>query len=70
MSILIFRTNIIDAKHVKMVSPHIKQIEGVSKWNIDLQDEDKVLRVVANDIDATYVELVVQRAGYQCSEME
>jgi hypothetical protein len=70
MSILVFKTNIVDAKHVKTVLPHMRQIDGIEKWNIDLHDVDKVLRVVADDdISPTYVELVVQRAGYYCTEM-
>ncbi len=70
MSILVFKTNIIDAKHVKRVSPHIKGIDGIQKWDIDLHDVDKVLRVVTDDLTPSYIEMVVQRAGYFCTELE
>lgn len=71
MSILVFRTNIINATHVKRVSPHIKKIDGIQKWNIDLHDVDKVLRVVVgDDLSASYIELVVQNAGYFCTELD
>ncbi|MBC7588978.1 MAG: hypothetical protein H7178_11540 [Chitinophagaceae bacterium] len=71
MNILVFKTNIADAKHVKKVSPYIKEIDGIQKWNIDLHDVDKVLRVVvADDLAASYIEFVVQNAGYFCSELQ
>ncbi len=70
MGVLVFKTNIVNTKHVKLVSPHIKSIEGVQNWNVDLHDVDKVLRVVADDLSPHYVEAVVQRAGYFCTELQ
>jgi len=49
----------------------MKSIDGIQKWNIDLHDEDKVLRVVvADDLTPSYIELVVQNAGYFCTELK
>ena len=70
MSVLVFKTNIVNSKHVKNVCSHIQSIDGVSKWNIDLHDIDKVLRVETIDLTPEAIANVVQMAGYYCVELD
>ena len=70
MNIHIFKTNITNINHVLNLSRYIANIDGIRKWNIDLQDCDKVLRVEALNLSPYYISTVVQMAGYYCVEME
>ncbi len=70
MNILVFKTNIEDIKQVRKLSPHLKNIHGILKWNVDLHDCDKVLRIEANDLPPNSVEEILQQAGYYCVELE
>ena len=70
VNIHIFKTNITNINHVLNLSRYIANIDGIKKWNIDLQDCDKVLRVEALNLSPYYISTVVQMAGYYCVEME
>jgi hypothetical protein len=70
MQIHVFKTNITNATHVKNVSQFIGTIDGIYKWNVDLHDCDKVLRVEANELTPYAIASVVQMAGYYCVELE
>lgn len=70
MNIHVFKTNIINSTHVQQLSNHISSIDGIAKWNVDLHDCDKVLRVEANDLTPDAIATVVQMAGYYCVELD
>ncbi|MBY0482541.1 MAG: hypothetical protein K2Q21_14385 [Chitinophagaceae bacterium] len=70
MEILVFKTNIEDSIQVRKLSPHLKNIEGILRWNVDLHDCDKVLRIESNNLSAHSVVTILQNAGYYCSELE
>jgi hypothetical protein len=69
MNILVFKTNVEDIKQVRKISPHIRNMAGVLKWNIDLHDHDKVLRIVTDVLSAKYIEEKIMSAGYYCKEL-
>ena len=70
MEILLFKTNVEDKKHVKKLFPVLKTLEGILRWNVDLHDTDKVLRVEAVSLSPRVIELMLQKAGYFCKELE
>lgn len=70
MQILVFKTNIRYKKHISDLSRHIDNIAGVIKWNVDLDDVDKILRVEARDLSPRVVEHTLWQAGYVCKELE
>jgi len=70
MDILVFKTNVEDLTQVKKISPHLRNIDGVLKWNIDLHDCDKVLRVEADGLSPHSIEEILQSAGYFCKELD
>lgn len=70
MDILVFKTNVEDAKNVRKISPHLKNITGVLKWNIDLHDCDKVLRIEADGLSPHSIEEIINNAGYYCKELD
>jgi hypothetical protein len=70
MEVLVFKTNIQNLNQVKKLSPLLKKIQGILKWNVDLQDCDKVLRVEMEGSGPGSIEEVLQNAGYYCTELE
>ena len=70
MEILVFKTDIRSRKKVNELAPYLEDVEGIIKWNVDLQDVDNVLRVEAASISAATIEQKLQQAGYYCEELQ
>jgi hypothetical protein len=70
MNVLVFKTNIEDTKQVKYLSLHLKLIDGILTWNVDLHDCDKVLRIEADKLHPNTVVNVLNSAGYFCAELQ
>ena len=70
MQILVFKTNLTDGNHVDAIGSSLNIHPAIHKWNVDLQDCDNILRVVANNIAAKEVEAMLEGAGYYCEELE
>jgi hypothetical protein len=69
MDILVFKTNLKFKKDISDAVPHIEQIPGVMRWNVDLKDCDKVLRIESTDLSPKVVERVLTDIGYYCEEL-
>lgn len=70
MEVLIFKTNVRYKKHVSQVAPRLDQIADINRWNFDLHDRDKILRVEASRVHAQMIESTLQNAGYFCKELQ
>jgi hypothetical protein len=69
MFVLIFKTNIKNARQVKSVGTMLDGCPDILKWNVDLADIDKVLRIEATHEQCGRVIDLVTRAGYACEEL-
>lgn len=69
-NILIFKTNVRSRKDLKKLSRCIEEDQRLKSWNVDMEDIDKVLRVVASDISIDDVILLLQKAGFSCEELQ
>ena len=69
MEVLVLKTNIRYKKHVKELAPLLDGQNSISRWNIDLNDIDKVLRIESNDMGLTEVVQLIQDAGFYCEEL-
>ena len=69
MEVLILKTNIRYKKHLKDVAPLLNGQDSILRWNIDLQDVDKVLRIEADDMALNDVVQLIQEAGFHCEEL-
>jgi hypothetical protein len=69
MEILVFKTNLRYKKNVKEVMPHLNELKGIMKWNIDFHDKDKILRIISRDLSPRLIEHTLQTAGYVCEEL-
>ena len=70
MEVLVFKTNIRYKKNVTAIHPHIANELGIIKWNVDLHDCDKILRIESLDLHPATIESLVQKAGYYCEELK
>ncbi|MEP7279340.1 MAG: hypothetical protein ABI813_11900 [Bacteroidota bacterium] len=71
MEILVFKTDVRSRKQVSTLAPHLADVQGIIKWNVDLHDIDKVLRVECKPgISAGMIEKNLQQAGYYCEELQ
>lgn len=70
MEILVFKTDISNKRAVNKVVPHLENIEGITRCNIDLHDRDKILRIESTAVSPRVIEQQVKEAGYYCKELE
>ena len=70
MEVLIFKTNIRYKKHINAIEPHIANHPGIIKWNVNLKDADKILRIETIELHPSKIERLVKNAGYVCEELE
>ena len=69
MEVLVLKTNIRYKKHVKEVAPLLDGQNSISRWNIDLNDVDKVLRIESDNMELTEVVQLIHEAGFHCEEL-
>ena len=70
MEVLVFKTNVRYKKHVHAIAAQLDQFADISKWNVDLHDKDKILRVEGDALSSAIIENTLQKAGYYCKELE
>ena len=70
MNILIFKTNLESPELVSRAQPLLQNLQGISRWNVDMHDCDNVLRIEATELSPRSVEQTLQQAGYYCQELE
>jgi hypothetical protein len=69
-NIFIFKTNIqteFDKLRIKNV---LDASQKVLKWNIDMDDADRVLRIVSDSLRPDQIISVLDYVGFECSELE
>lgn len=69
MEVLVLKTNIRYKKNVRAVAPLLNGRNSISRWNIDLEDIDKVLRIESDNMELTEVVQLIQEAGFHCEEL-
>jgi hypothetical protein len=70
MEILVFKTNLTDHDRVEEAAPSLDIHPLIFQWNVDLNDNDYILRVVGKNIPPAEVEQMVMNAGYWCEELQ
>ena len=70
MEILVFKTNLTDVKRIGDIEPSLDIHPDIFQWNVDLHDNDNILRVVAKNMPGEEVENMLLNAGYYCEELK
>ena len=67
MQVLIFKTNVQTKKRVKLISPLFTNHPVIKDWSVDLEDCDRILRIVAQEpIKAGAIIYMMNMCGYYC----
>lgn len=65
-----FKTNINCGGCVATVKPHLDNADGITEWNVDTANKDKILTIKSNGITAEQAAAVVRKAGYKAERLE
>lgn len=70
-TIWVFRTSVKMQVDIRRLKPILDRLmhEG-DKWNFDLEDCDHILRVETKSLSAPEIIYQMEKAGYQCAELE
>ena len=68
-TILVFKTNLENKKQLKEVQPALDGLEGINSWNTDLEDCDRILRVVSCGTKPEIIIHQMHTLGYNCEEL-
>ncbi len=67
--ILKFKTTLLCNGCKSTVAPFLDNAEGISSWNIDLENDDKILTVNSAGITHGEVKELIENAGYTAKEL-
>ncbi len=70
MKILTFTSNIACNGCVSKVKPFLDELEGVIKWEVDIENPQKILTVQSNELSADQIQEAVIKAGYQLEDLQ
>lgn len=71
MQTLKFKTNIKCGGCVAGVTPHLNQLENIEKWEVDIENPEKILTVEATaGLDAQDVIDAVEQAGFKAEKTQ
>ncbi len=70
MEILVFKTSVSDLQSVNSLQPDLDRLAGKGKWNFDLSDCDRILRIASDNIKAEAAINLLGCFGYTCAELE
>lgn len=70
MKLVILKTDIKTKKKVKKIKPFLKDNPIISKWSVDIEDIDNVLRIEAqNDANENEIITMIHNQGFYCESL-
>lgn len=67
MTTLKFKTNINCRHCIAKVTPFLNDLKSVEKWEVDLENAEKILTVSGENITSEMIQNVLTKAGYNSS---
>jgi hypothetical protein len=68
--IFVFKTSVKNKMQAKKLKPHIDKILSNAKWNFDLDDCDKILRIDSTKNAGLEIADLLKMHNYSCEELE
>ena len=68
MKVLTFTSNIACNACVSKVKPYLDELDGITKWEVDVDNLQKILTVEIEDLSAEQIQEAVVKAGYRLEE--
>ncbi len=69
MDVLIFKTNAATYEDFKKIKNFIFSLPNIKECTIDLDDCDKVLRIITDNLNPVYFMDKIKHLGYFCEEL-
>lgn len=66
----IFKTNITTVEQIKKVDLSLSTNKKVKKWNIDIEDSDKVLKIETSPLEINDVLISLKPFNIYCEALE
>ena len=67
--VLVFKTNILSDEDVEKIGRVLTSESNITRWNIDRDDIDKVLRIECDQLQPEAVIKLLHDAGFECEEL-
>ena len=68
MKVLTFTSNIACNGCVSKVKPYLDELEGLTKWQGDIENPQKILTVETDELSTEQIQEAVAKAGYRLEE--
>ena len=68
MKVFTFTSNIACNACLSKVKPFLDELDGVTKWEVDVNNPQKILIVESEELSAEQIQEAVAKAGYQLKE--
>jgi len=65
MKTLRFKTSLKCEGCVERISPALNSIKGIVKWQVDLNDPDRILEVLSEDASEEEIIHAIEQCGYK-----
>ncbi len=70
MEVLVFKTNIADVTGMRLLKGLFNKMWQVKNWSVDLEDDDRVLRIESVHLSSNRISSMVCDLGISCSELD
>ena len=68
MKVLTFTSNIACNGCVSKVKPFLDELEGLVKWQVDIEHPQKLLTVESDELSAEQIQEAIAKTGYRLEE--
>lgn len=68
--VLVFKTTVNNPGEARRVKPHLDKVLLPARWNFDLTDCDRILRVEGAPHASTAVISTLRQLGFDCAELD
>lgn len=68
--IFVFKTSVKTKMQAKTLKPHIEKLLPTTKWNFDLEDIDKILRIEGDKSIIIKIIDTLNSLHFKCEELE
>lgn len=69
METLKFKTNVNCGGCIATITPHMNEIKGIAKWNVDTANPQKIMTVEADSLQPEIVIETLKKAGYKAESI-
>ena len=67
--IFVFKTSVKNQTQVQNLKPHLDNILPIAKWNFDLEDVDKILRIDSEESIELIIIDLLNTHNFSCEEL-